>query len=272
MRDEDVRKPRKPWLAAILSLATSGLGQIYNGDVKKGIVFWCLGTLLGCVFAAGVVSFTMLVVIISIVLAFSLYVAVEAYVTARRRQDYTPGPWNRVIVYLLVFVLNVGAGFALDTAMRGYTYQSFKVPSESMLRTLYVGDHFIARILADSDAVMRGDVIVFKHKGRDFVKRVIGLPGERVAIEKKTVSINGVPLTEPYARHTIETHFPERDSMAERTLAQDEYFVMGDNRERSYDSRFLGPVPRDDIFARAEYIYFPGESPGGFDRLGMTVR
>lgn len=272
MPEEEALKPRKPWLAAILSLITSGLGQIYNGELKKGIVFWCVGTLLGCVFAVGVGSFTMLVGTVSIVLVFSIYVAGEAFFSARKRGDYTLQAYNKVVVYALVIAINVGAGFVLDAAMRGHTYQSFQVPSKSMLPTLYVGDHFIASILSEDDALKRGDVIVFEHKGLHFVKRVIGLPGERVAIREKVVFVDGVPLEEPYAWHTIDTNYPERDSMAARVLERDAYFVMGDNREQSYDSRFFGPVAREAVMARAQYIYFPGESPGRFDRLGTAVR
>lgn len=272
MGEDVIIKPRKPWLAALLSLLASGLGQIYNGELKKGVLFLVLGTLLGCVFAVGVVNFTLLAVILSAVVLFSLYVAVDAFVSARRRQEYTLQRMNRVVIYVLVFTINLGLGYALDSVMTEHIYRTFKVPSESMLRTLYVGDHFIARLLADDDPVNRGDIVVFEYEDRYFVKRVIGLPGESIAMKDKDVFINGVELEETYDYHTVDLNLPERDTFAPRQLGPDEFFLMGDNRERSMDSRFIGTVRRDTIVARAEYIYFPGESPRGFDRIGMAIR
>lgn len=272
MTEIALTKRRKPWLAALLSLLTSGLGQIYNGQLKKGVTFLCVGTVLGVVFAVGISNFTMLVANISIVVVFSLFVAAEAFFSARKKRKYTLQSYNKVWMYILVFAVNLGIGFGLEYVMTGTTYQAFKVPSESMLRTLYVGDHFIAEILSDSTAIERGEVVVFEFEGKRFVKRVIGLPGDVIAMKNKTVSINGKPLDEPYARHTIETNEMQRDTFGPLQLGTDEYFCMGDNRQRSYDSRWIGPIKRDTIFGRAKYIYFPGDSSRGFDRLGMDIR
>lgn len=269
-------KRRKPWLAAILSFVTTGLGQFYNGQWKKGLVLFVVETALGLGVVIGLASFPAMAVGVAVLLGFNVFVAVEAYLCAKRTDEYVLRPSNRWWVYALLITANFIAGGALDYTAKGYFYQSFKVPSKSMLQTLQVGDHFMAEILSKTSVIQRGDIVVFlePEKGRHYVKRVIGLPEDVFEIRAQHVHIDGRQLSEPYVQHTKSNDFPERDELAPIRLNQDEYFLMGDNREESYDSRWFGPIARDAIKARVKYIYFPGHvgSDGWFDRLGMEVR
>lgn len=146
---------------------------------------------------------------------------------------------------------------------RAFVFQNYVVEGQSMLTTLYPGERVIvSRISYIVGRPARGDVIVLQYPldpGRDFVKRIIGLPGETVAIVNGQVFIDGRPLPpEPYVV------YPSRTDMAPLTLGPDEYFVMGDNRAGSSDSRVWGPLPARRIIGKAWLIYYP------FDKFGLV--
>jgi signal peptidase I len=187
---------------------------------------------------------------------------------------------------------------------RVFVFQAFKIPTGSMEDNLKVGDHIIVNKFiygpgADAPLaalfplreVRRGDIIVFRYPLQpeiDFVKRVIGMPGDLITIRDKKVSINGQPLDEPYVVYDDEQVFPlneflhepyrSRDQFGPFKVPEGEYFAMGDNRDRSSDSRFWGTVPRALIKGRAFMVYwsFDGDPPppGGSvrDRLRDRLR
>jgi signal peptidase I len=160
--------------------------------------------------------------------------------------------------------------------VRTVVVQAFKIPSGSMETTLLVGDHiFVNKFLygyhipytkgrvLEFSKPNRGDIIVFvfpEDPEKDFIKRVIGLPGDTVAIREKQVILNGKPLDEKYTRFAdgkgVGGFVAGRDDMPAVTVPPGKYFVMGDNRDRSYDSRFWGFVDEDAILGKALFIYF----------------
>ncbi|MDC0336406.1 signal peptidase I, partial [Pseudodesulfovibrio sp.] len=276
MSETDLVKRRKPWLAALLSLIATGLGQVYNGQWKKGLVFFCIELVVGYSLITLFSSFPWMVASIGVLLGFNLLISGEAFVTARRAGSYALKPYNRNWLYILILVFNLVSGAAMEMVIEGYYFQSFKVPSGSMLTTLRVGDHFMSEMLSDSAVIGRGDITVFEMPDGDkyFVKRIVGLPGETIKIINKYVHVNGIALDEPYVRHTKSDTVPIRDNFGPVKLGPGEYFLMGDNREASYDSRWFGPIDRATIIARAKYIYFPGDvgSDEWSERLGMELR
>ncbi|HEU5359628.1 MAG TPA: signal peptidase I [Candidatus Deferrimicrobiaceae bacterium] len=160
--------------------------------------------------------------------------------------------------------------------VRTFVIQAFKIPSGSMENTLLIGDHIFVnkfvygyhlpftkgRILAFG-APERGDIIVFVYPvdpDKDFIKRVIAVPGDTVEIREKAVFINGEPLREEYTRYadgnTVDGYVRNRDNMPAVKVPKGNYFVLGDNRDRSYDSRFWGFVEKDAIIGKALFIYF----------------
>jgi signal peptidase I len=163
--------------------------------------------------------------------------------------------------------------------VRTFVFQAFKIPTGSMEENLLVGDHLIVNKMLYAPTatgleskllpvrkVKRQDVVVFKFPNepeRDFIKRVIGLPGERIRIENKKVFINGEPLDEPYV-HFLEVpgtdenvySDPRGDNMQEIVVPQGHYFVMGDNRDNSNDSRFIGFIERRRIVGKATAVAF----------------
>ena len=140
------------------------------------------------------------------------------------------------------------------------TTARYEVQGSSMEPSFHDGQRIIvSRLSYMLGEPARGDVIVFhypKDPTRDFIKRVIGLPGDHVAIESGQVYVNRVPLTEPYVRET--GNYPD----GEWRLGPDEYFVLGDNRNNSNDSHDFGPINRAFIVGRAWVVYWPPNGLG----------
>lgn len=165
---------------------------------------------------------------------------------------------------------------------RIFVFQAFKIPSGSMYDNLLVGDHIIVnkfvygpeasalfRRVFPLKPIERGDIVIFRfpqNPANDFVKRVIALPGEEISIRDKVVYIDGRALREDYKVHTDRVVYPKRALLPEPWRSRDQlgpyrvpagtYFVLGDNRDKSNDSRFWGPVPRSLIKGRAFMIYW----------------
>ena len=170
--------------------------------------------------------------------------------------------------------------------IRTFVVQAFKIPTGSMEENLLIGDHLLVnkfvfgpsasgleRAVLPIGTIDRLDVVVFKYPEepeRDFIKRVIGLPGETLEVRDKKVFIDGKPLDEPYAHYidapTIPTEFHEvtssdvRERYGPVTVPPNQYFVMGDNRDNSQDSRYWGFLPRENIKGKALLIYWSYEA------------
>lgn len=172
--------------------------------------------------------------------------------------------------------------FVFVNFARIFAFQAFKIPSGSMEDNLKTGDHIIVNkfiygpelpvlsSLLPLRDVRRDDVIVFRYPqdpDTDFVKRVIGLPGETLLIRDKKVFIDGKALDEPYTlftdERTLHANHPygTRDQFGPYRVPAGTYFAMGDNRDNSYDSRGWGPVPRAMIKGRAYMVYWSIDLP-----------
>ena len=140
-----------------------------------------------------------------------------------------------------------------------FIVQSFYIPSSSMEPTLVPGERvLVAKFYYHITEPQRGDIVVFRYpidKRKNLIKRVIGLPGEKIKIANGMVYINGEPLQgEKFGRTYYDVGFYGE---GERTVPEDSYFVLGDNSQNSDDSRFWGYVPRKNILGRAFIIYWP---------------
>ncbi len=169
--------------------------------------------------------------------------------------------------------------------IRTWVVQAFKIPTGSMEENLLVGDHLLVNKFAFSPTmsemernflpikpVRRGDVVVFKYPenpGRDFIKRVIGLPGETLEVRRTRVFINGEPIGESYIEElrlpsgAPHGEFPLRlrDDYGPVTIPPGEYFVMGDNRDNSQDSRYWGFMPHSHLKGKALMVYWSYDAP-----------
>jgi signal peptidase I len=165
--------------------------------------------------------------------------------------------------------------------IRTFVVQAFKIPTGSMEPNLLVGDHLLVnkfvfaptatsleRTILPMRDIRRGDVVVFKfpeEPERDFIKRVIGLPGDTVEVRSRQVFINGTRIEEPYAHYLLPagedetTGFDVRARYGPVTVPASHYFMMGDNRDNSQDSRYWGFLPAHYVKGRALTIYWSFE-------------
>ena len=190
---------------------------------------------------------------------------------------------------------------AIFLIFRTFFFQAFKIPSGSMKDTLLIGDHILVtkfnygihipneipfigyKLFADHTLFQktpeRNDIIVFKFpkdETRDFIKRVIGLPGELIQVRRQKVYIDGRLMAEPFARHDEppgDFLYP-RDDLGPFRIPEGHVFVLGDNRENSMDSRFWGVLDLHKIRGKALLIYWSWDSKetlARFDRIGNNI-
>ncbi len=179
--------------------------------------------------------------------------------------------------------------------IRTFVVQAFKIPSGSMEPTLEIGDHilvnkfiygvkipFTSIRLFPLEKPKRGDVVVFIYPldpSKDFIKRVVAVEGDTVQIVNKKLLINGTEVPDPYAVYKDDTIFPgevqKRDNFGPVTVPKGCLFVLGDNRDRSLDSRFWGFVPIEDLRGKAFIIYWSWnsqETSVRWHRIGKIIR
>jgi signal peptidase I len=168
--------------------------------------------------------------------------------------------------------------------VRTFVVQAFKIPSGSMEPNLLIGDHLLVNkfvaaptvsgvedTLLPIETIRRGDIIVFKHPRmpeRDLIKRTIGLPGETIELRERRIYVNGKPLEEPYAHFLFKDAADVGPADVRRnfgpvTVPAGQYFMMGDNRDNSEDSRYWGFMPREYVKGKALFLYVSfGEGEG----------
>lgn len=172
--------------------------------------------------------------------------------------------------------------------IRAFVVQAFKIPSGSMLPTLQIGDHILVNkfiygikipyfrtTVIPISTPKRGDIAVFiwpTDRSKDFIKRVIGISGDTIEVRNKKIYINGFPYNDKYGVYTDKATFPNamqpRDNFGPVKVPPDSIFVMGDNRDQSYDSRFWGFVDLKDVMGKAFILYWSWDSKNHNARWG----
>jgi signal peptidase I len=208
-------------------------------------------------------------------------------------QTAPPPPPSAVVHGTLASLQSLLATVIIAVFVITFIVQAFQIPSESMENTLLIGDYLLvnklryggqfASSLVPYERIRRGDIVVFHYPvnpSQHFVKRVIGVPGDHLRLINRQVWVNGLPFKEPYVRYALGNHdvyrddFPQVDYIApgeepqwfkrqkqvvqhgELIVPKDSYFVMGDNRDMSLDSRYWGFVPRANIIGTPLLIYW----------------
>ena len=195
---------------------------------------------------------------------------VDAPVETRRRRKSLVREYGEAIVIAILLAL----------VIRTLVVQAFTIPSGSMMDTLLVGDYILVNKflygpeipftevrLPGLRAPHRGDIVVFKYpqdEKRDFIKRIVATPGEAVQIRGNDVYVNGEKLIEPYVKHTSppsahggQAYCGYAYGCEPTTVPAGSYFVMGDNRDNSSDSRIWGLVPKKYVYGKALFRYWP---------------
>jgi len=285
-------KRRKPFSALLLSIIP-GLGQIYNGQLKKGLVFLTIDLLVPIAFGlTGILNnLSGLVTLVVFSLSFIIYRMTDGFVQAKKLIDYELKSYNKWYVYLsFVIALAIVRTFLDLPTSTGI--QTFKIPTPSMTPTMQPGDRVVASLnYYDNNIIQQGDIVVFNSpQGGIWTFRVIGMPNDSIEVREGKVYVNN-QLNEltttgeyvlddqeviQYQEHlsptkTIKTLRYKKIKMTDTQtfdkirVPENEYFLMGDNRDNAFDSRFLGTIKRDDILGRVIYSYWSNTS----DRINM---
>jgi signal peptidase I len=284
---------RRWWIAGLLSYLVPGLGQVYGGRATRGLLFNFLfatwgGIVFGFIFhllrnPAGKGGVALLFSLVTVSALAHLAIITDAIRSAVKGDPgFRPNRYNKSVVYLGVLIVSLGVDYSISSAVREQVLKPFRIPTGSMESTLEPGDFLLSNQLYFADHnPARGDVVIFKSPadGRtDFIKRIIGLPGDTIETDGGRVRINGKILEEPYVKG-IETAVnpgiaARPESRGPLVIPRDSYYVLGDNRDHSTDSRRVGPIPRHNIKGKPMVIYFSsrGILKWRMGRIGRTIR
>jgi signal peptidase I len=293
---------RQPWIAAVLSLLATGLGHIYCGRIATGLVLF-LAVLafapiivLASRLSPSTAVLVGLIVALLAVVGVMMFAVVDAYRVCRRvRDQFEPRDYNCGFVYALFIFVGVTYPLGIVQYVRASVYEAFLIPTASEVPNVLPGDHVLVRKIDASERFpKRGDTVIFVTPDRQqtWIKRVIALPGDSVAVRKNEVIVNGKKLEHErvpaaslaaireYLAGEVVTESnagarylvmlgggdePAAD-FAEKTVPEGHCFVLADNRDRSLDSRGVGFVPLANIIGYPQYIYYPAAT---WSRFGI---
>lgn len=299
---------RIPWIALALSFLSAGVGHLYCGRIAKGLPLYFawflvpLGITIAALMPPSSTALVLLVLLPAVaVLIVYGYAAIDSW-----RLAYQIGPgyslrdYNRAAVYSLLIVVQLVYSIGLITVVRGFVYEAFVIPVNSMSPTLLNGDRILARKLLPHDHVpQRGDLIVYRNPmpagAAVFVGRVVAVAGDRLEIRGDRLFINGNPLVrDRVPEESLKFHGNQRDRQVaieenshrrylvaygeaddggrarsdfDATIPARHVFVLGDNRDRSKDSRDFGSIHLGDIVGYVQYVFWPSESWSRFGSL-----
>jgi len=266
--EANLTKPRRPWLAGLLSLTGVPIGQLYAGHLGRAIIL------------AGIYSFvlpisTFLIVrlplpqlvtwlIFVVILVAPLILAVDAFWLTRQNRRSQLERYQRWWVYLLLYLATTCFGAILSHSIRLYVAEAFIMPTRSMLPTIQYHDRFLVdKFSFDSSKLKRNDLAVHwtsDPKPQLVIKRVVGLPGEIVEIKNEQLFINGQQAEDTHSVLLEDQQLiPELTNCGPVTVPADSYFVLGDNRRNSLDSRMNGTVPSSKFIGIARLIYWSND-------------
>lgn len=278
-----MKSRKNPFFAGALSILLPGAGQVYTRQKRKALVWYVIFFLLPILFilCKCLHSFWGLVLLIFFYVWLYLYNIGDAIFGAIRPKKTEPRPWHKIlIIALVIFIVTDVAIFASNHSKNTIGLRAFRIITNSMAPTLQAGDSFLLDLnYYQKKEIQRGNLIAFQRAMYDgpLCKRVIGLPGDRIEGKGDEIVVNGAVIPEPYARFTGRN--AKLDIFNQKHITSDfgpilvpdgQLFVMGDNRDNSYDSRDpdFGFVPVESVWAKPLYIYFSTDR----SRIGKTIK
>lgn len=281
-----VIKNRKPWIAGLLTFLSVGLGHVYAGEAKRGILLFLGQSILFLILSLLLLTSPLAILILFIgcavgYLGFCIFDSIK--IAQSNNTGYQLKKFNRWYVYLAYWIVAVVIVQPIAAAgYKEYIIQAYKIPAGSMLPTLKIGDMLLVnKQIYKTQNPKRGDIVVFefpKNPSIDYIKRVIAVGGDTVEIKDKTLYLNGTKRKEVYVIATsdkiLSSATGPRDNLGPITIPQNTIFLMGDNRDNSYDSRFWGTVDENKIKGKAICFYWSWDSEQSrirWERIGKTI-
>jgi len=280
-----MKRKRKAIFAFLLSILMPGLGQLYNGHLKKALLFFS-GLLISivCINLLGLKSYFWIYVLSLIVLVMLvLFIAIEATLAANKHKEHELKAYNKWYVYLLFVIMGYFAVSMAENIASNSRYIISIVQSDSGFPTIAVGDYILGDYgFYNSQEPTYGDLVIFSMPdGGRYIYRIIGMPNDTLSIENQLVKYNNKELSSKlistlfYEEYEMELFietlpngvkykfvrsktplFQENDTIEEIIVPNNSYFLLGDNRNFSFDSRFIGFVQREQIQGKLVSIYF----------------
>lgn len=270
------KKTRNPFVAALLSLLAPGLGQIYNGKGALGLALFIMCLALPFLWAVSgwPRHFGGFVALVIATIVFEFFTIVHAFIQARRVKETGLKKYQTIPVYAFFIILSLGWAIFIPARiwLSRLGVSPYRIATAAMMPTLHQDDLLMADLKAYNDrAPKRGDLVVFEYPQdptKHFIKRIVAVEGDSVEIRNKQVLIDGRPLEEPYKLHEDNALDDSRDNFGPLEIPAGHCFVLGDNRDNSYDSRFWGALPLAYVKGRALYIYWAKDKK----RLGLIPK
>lgn len=276
------RPPCRPWLAGVLGVVAVGIGHFYAGHPLRGFVAWAGLSVMGTAVVVALLDPLPyppwnVVVPVAFLLVVWLLLVRDAVACARVAVPWRPPWWMVAAAMATVTVVDeIGANWIGTKIGRAFT-----ISSRSMEPGLALGDRILVDMRTAATAVpRRRDLVVFRYPvepEKIWTKRIAGLPGETIEVRDKRLLVDGtettgLPAVYVDADRTLASS--ARDTMPARTVEPNHYFMIGDNRDRSYDSRFWGTVPRADVLGTARVVYFSWDGDSStvrWSRIGKVI-
>jgi len=298
---------RRPWIAAVLTFFLSGLGQVYAGRARRGALIFILSLTAATAFLLGWMrhpSFRFMALWLVVAASVKIGLMIDAAWVARAAPvPFSLKAYNRWYVYVAALLLADYFVFPLfKHTLIGNGFEAFRLPAgvASMEPSWMAGDYLMVAPLGRPPT--RGQVVVYRTPYATLLKRVVALPGDTVAMSQGQLSVNGVNIAEPYVRPgdasapdglpmdssdfywqnrylvagvNAASYRPTLKTWGPVVLPDSNYFVLGDNRDVSMDSRQRGFVPASAILARPLFIYWSWDADNRsvrWARFGLTPR
>ena len=275
---------------------------MYGGRAKRGVAAVAAALVLGVGLLAlslSVGAAWLRVFCMVLALAAPVAVAVDAYRVARRTRatGFTPPRYDRWYVYVGVWIVAAFLVWPLIRAgINRYVVEAHRVPTGAMSPTIIAGDLLLSAPLSSRQPLRRTMPVIFRDPTGTFISRIAGVPGDTLQMRAKRLYVNGEPQTEPFAQwidaagdpadpsmlwqrgllvDSVADYAPTRDDWGPIVIPPATYFMLGDNRDNSQDSRYDGVVSRDRIVQRPVWIYFSRDRVMGetrWDRIGRSIQ
>lgn len=275
-------RPRRLWLAALLSLCGAPVGHVYCGRPKRALVFGILGLLVAPITAFCLITFPMerlsVVVLLCLALAFPFVQATDAILIARRTKLNQLKRYQRWWVYVAILLLSYPINNVTAVSIKTYIAEAFSTPTRGMSPTIMPGDRFLVnKLWMNPNAIKRNSIATFRSVEDEsviYVMRVIAVGGDELYMKDTKVYVNGQEVDIPESHIDGETpRFIDTENLKSQIIPQDTFFVLGDHRNMSADSRYFGPVPNKNYYGDAVMIFWssPHVFPDPRDRSRYEV-